>query len=142
MSVASTLFPAANREAALVAGLRTTWQVIKGTGLVTSAGYVVVTAGQLAAIDLRTVGFAVGAVVVSAVLSGLFSASNILVNGLPSTYTQTALATVPAATVAPTLPTFVAAPVPHAGTPLVPFDEVAAAPASPIDPATGLPTGV
>lgn len=96
MSLATTLFPPANRQTAFVAFLRTFWQVIKGTSVVGATGYVTVTAGQLVVLDVHTVLLVVGALVVSALLSGAFAASNILINGLPATYVAAVVATVPA----------------------------------------------
>lgn len=107
MTLASTLFPRANRQAAIVAFLRTVQQVLKGTGLVGTAGYVIVTSTQLVHLDLQTVGIAAGAIALSAILSGMNSAFNILANGLPTSYTAPADVTpvVPvAAPVAPVVP--------------------------------------
>ena len=129
MSLKSTLFPPANREAAIVAFLRTVWQVIKGTGLVGASGYIVVTSAQIAHLDVQTVGVAVAAIALSAILSGAFSAFSILINGLPTAYTSSAtVAPVPilntiVTPVTPAEPTAPAAGVPPAldlaGTPLV-----------------------
>jgi hypothetical protein len=99
MSITATLFPPANREAAIVAFLRTIWQVLKGTGLVGSAGYILVTSAQIAHLDVQTVGVAIGAIALSAILSGVFSAFSILVNGLPTSYTAS-----PAVVAAPVVP--------------------------------------
>jgi hypothetical protein len=99
MRITTTLFPPANREAAIVAFLRTIWQVLKGTGFVGGTGYVIVTSAQIAHLNVQTVGIALGAIALSAVLSGAFSAFSILVNGLPASYTAS-----PAVVAAPVVP--------------------------------------
>lgn len=92
MSISSSLFPPANREAAAVAFLRTFWQVIRATSYLGGGGIIVVTATQLAHINLQLLGLVVGAILASGVLSGLLAAGNILANGLPDAYTNAAAA--------------------------------------------------
>jgi hypothetical protein len=115
MTLATTLFPPANRQSALVAFLRTFWQVIKGMTVVGGSGYVVITSAQIATLDLHTVLVVGAALILSALLSGAFAASNILVNGLPASYVAAGVATIPAAIItgyvpAPVTPVVVTAP--------------------------------
>jgi hypothetical protein len=118
MSIGKTLFPPSNRQAALVAFLRTFWQVIRppialgGLALGTLA-----TTGVLH-LDLKVLGIIAGAAVLSAVVSGVLAAGDILKNGLPNAYTNAAVASIPAAVVS-TVPVL--------------------APADPSQPAAGVP---
>jgi hypothetical protein len=139
MTVATTLFPPANRQTAIVAFLRTVWQVIKGTGVVGASGYVVVTSAQIANINLQGVLVWVGALLLSALMSGAFAASNILINGLPASYVAAAVATIPAAVVTDYVPE----PVPPAVVAPLPAPAVVApvAPAAPIPPADATVAG-
>lgn len=100
MSLSTTLFPPANREAATVAFLRTAWQVIRATGGLGGVGVIAVSASGLASINWPTVGYAAAAVVLSAIFSGLLAAGNILANGLPGAYQAAAIVAAPAAAVA------------------------------------------
>lgn len=121
MSISKTLFPPSNREAALVAFLRTFWQVVRATSILGGGGAIVVSAADLQHIHLITLAYIAGAVMLSATLSGLFAAGNILVNGLPAAYSNAAIASIPAAAVssvaipAPADPAQPAAGVPPAG---------------------------
>lgn len=99
MSIGKTLFPPANREAALVAFLRTFWQVVRATAYLGGAGVITVSATQLAHIDLKGLAFVVGAILASGILSGALAAGNILANGLPNAYQAAAVASIPAAQV-------------------------------------------
>lgn len=96
MSIGATLFPAANREAAGVAFIRTAWQTFRATGLLAGGGGLFVTAAQLAHLDLANLGLAAGAVVASSLLAGGIAGGDILVHGLPDAYTSA-----PAPVVAP-----------------------------------------
>jgi hypothetical protein len=95
MSIGKTLFPPSNREAALVAFLRTFWQVIRppialgGLALGTLA-----TTGVLH-LDLKVLGIIAGAAVLSAIVSGVLAAGDILKNGLPNAYQNAAVASIP-----------------------------------------------
>lgn len=99
MSLATTLFPPANREAAMVAFLRTFWQTVRATGLLGGAGVITVSATKLASVDVSTLLYALGAVLLSGILTGLISAGDILVHGIPDAYA----ASIPAAIVTPAL---------------------------------------
>lgn len=99
MSVATTLFPPANRQAALVAFLRTFWQTVVGTSVVSVFGAAGITASGLATLDWQILGWTVAAILLSAILAGAKSALNILANGLPGAYNDAAIATVPQAVV-------------------------------------------
>ena len=99
MSITKTLFPPSNREAAVVAFLRTFWQVVRATGLLGGSGAIVISAANLHHLDLTELLYIVGAVVASGVLSGALAAGDILVNGLPSAYQAAAVASIPVAQV-------------------------------------------
>lgn len=104
MSVSTTLFPPANRQAAAVAFLRTFWQTVRATGYLASGGIITITATQLATIDVRTLALTAAAILTSGLLSGTLAAGNILTNGLPTAYQNTttpAAAAIPAATANP-----------------------------------------
>lgn len=105
MSIITVLFPPANREAATVAFLRTGWQTIRATAALGVAGGVTVTAAKLATIDWPTVIYGVAAILIAGALAGVLAAGDILVHGLPSSYT----ATQSASDVAPVAPTAVPA---------------------------------
>ena len=100
MSIGKTLFPPANREAALVAFLRTFWQVIRATGGLGGTGIVVVTAADLIQVNLVLVAYTVGAVLASGIISGAIAAGDILAHGLPTAYQDSALASIPMAEIA------------------------------------------
>ncbi|MCU1418723.1 MAG: hypothetical protein JWP32_2897 [Schumannella sp.] len=118
MSISKTLFPPANREAALVAFLRTFWQVVRATGLLGGAGIITVSATQVAHINLTLLGYTVGAVLISGILSGLLASGDIIVHGLPDAYSSAAIASVPAAVVSSvTIPAPADPAQPAAGTP-------------------------
>jgi hypothetical protein len=121
MSIGTTLFPPANREAALVAFLRTFWQVVRATAALGGVGVITVSATQLAHIDLRELAFVVGAILASGIISGALAAGDILVHGLPNAYQAAAVASIPAAVVS-TVPV--------------------SAPADPEQPAAGVPPSV
>ncbi|UFS59462.1 hypothetical protein [Subtercola endophyticus] len=87
MSLATTLFPAANRQAALTAFLRTAWQTARASIALFVTGGVVVTAGSLLTVDWFLVLLTVAAVVIMSVLAGALSAGDILIHGLPDAYT-------------------------------------------------------
>ncbi|MFF1633983.1 hypothetical protein [Leifsonia sp. NPDC058248] len=120
MSISKTLFPPANREAALVAFLRTFWQVIRPPIVLGSLGLATITTTGVLHVDLKTVAIIAGVAVLSAIVSGLLAAGDILKNGLPNAYANAAIASVPAAVVssvpipAPTGPAQPAAGVPPA----------------------------
>lgn len=103
MSIGSTLFPPSNREAALVAFLRTFWQVIRGTAFLGGSGLIVVTAADLVHINLTLLAYTVGAILASGVISGALAAGDILAHGLPNAYQAAAVANIPTAIVTPTL---------------------------------------
>lgn len=121
MALSKTLFPPANREAAAVAFLRTFWQVVHATGILGGGGLITISTTQLAVIDIRTVALAAGAVLLSGIVSGLFSAGDILANGLPPAYTANAVASNTGASVAVSSPSITA--------PVVPAPVVAVTPA-------------
>lgn len=120
MSIITVLFPPVNREAAVVAFLRTAWQTIRATTALGVAGGVTVTATKLATIDWPTVTYGVSAILLAGILAGALAAGDILVHGLPSSYTAPALIagavepavvpglTVPTGTVTDTNPTVTA----------------------------------
>lgn len=87
MSLATTLFPAANRQAALTAFLRTAWQTARASIALFVTGGVVVTAGSLLTVDWFLVLLTVCAVVIMSALAGALSAGDILIHGLPDAYT-------------------------------------------------------
>lgn len=103
MSIGSTLFPPSNREAAIVAFLRTFWQVIRGTAFLGGSGLIVVTAADLVHINLTLLAYTVGAILASGVISGALAAGDILAHGLPNAYQAAAVANIPTAIVTPTL---------------------------------------
>lgn len=88
MGITSRLFPPANREAAGVAFIRTFWQVVRATGVLGGAGIITVSAGDLITVDWVLVGYTAGAVLISAIGSGLLAAGDILVHGLPGAYQE------------------------------------------------------
>lgn len=120
MSLAATLFPPTNRTAAVVAFLRTFWQTVRATGLLGGAGVITVSATKLASVDGPTLLYALGAVLLSGILTGLISAGDILVHGIPDAYT----ASIPAAIVSSAIVTPADPDQPAAGTPptAVPVD--------------------
>lgn len=89
MSIASKLFPPANREAAGVAFIRTAWQTARATAALSVAGGIVVTAGDLATVDWVTVGLTLGGIGITSAVAGLLAAGDILVHGLPAAYQST-----------------------------------------------------
>lgn len=121
MSIAKTLFPPANREAALVAFLRTFWQVIRPPIVLGSVALAGIATTGVVHISLKVLAIAAGAAVVSAIVSGLLAAGDILKNGLPNAYQNAAVASIPAAQVS-TVPV--------------------ATPADPSQPAAGVPPAV
>jgi hypothetical protein len=144
MSIGTTLFPPSNREAALVAFLRTFWQVVRGAGVLAGGGIITVSATQLMHINLTLLAYTVGAVLLAGILSGALAAGDILSHGLPTSYTNAALASIPAAIVTP-IPAPTDPAQPAAGTPPAhpSFDAVLAGlggsaplPAPTLDPAT------
>ena len=102
MSIGSTLFPPSNREAAIVAFLRTFWQVVRGTGFLAGGGIITVSATQLMHINLTLLAYTVGAVLLAGILSGALAAGDILAHGLPNAYQAAAVANIPTAIVTPT----------------------------------------
>lgn len=120
MSIFSDLFPQQNRKAATVAFIRTFWQALIGSSVVTTiAGYIAIVNGVIH-VDWVDLGYAAGGVVAVGVLSAGKAAGNILVNGLPATYTALAVASLPSGSVqpAPAAPAApVAAPDPAASVP-------------------------
>jgi len=141
MSIGSTLFPPSNREAAVVAFLRTFWQVVRGTGFLGGSGLIVMSAANFIHVNLTLLGASVGAVLASGLLSGALAAGDILVHGLPDAYTSAASSSAPATTVvnqftAPADPSQPAAGVPPA--PTVPFADLIVPPttAATVPPAT------
>jgi hypothetical protein len=101
MSITTTLFPPANREAATVAFLRTFWQTARAAGSLVIAGGAVITANQLEHIDWAQLLYGVGAVIVTSLLAGGLAGGNILVHGLPAAYTTPPVLTPVGATSAP-----------------------------------------
>lgn len=99
MSITKTLFPPANREAAVVAFLRTFWQVVHGVGILGSGGLIVISATQLEHLNVQLVLYTAYGVIASGLLSGAIAAGDILANGLPSAYHAAAVASIPAAQV-------------------------------------------
>ena len=97
MSIGKTLFPPANREAALVAFLRTFWQTVRATGLLGGTGAIVVSAADLQHLNLVALAYIAGAVLASGVLSGAIAAGDILAHGLPNAYQSAVVASIPAA---------------------------------------------
>lgn len=139
MSVTKSLFPPANREAAVVAFLRTAWQVIRATGVLGGAGIITVNAADVAHINLQLLGYTAAAVLISGIVSGLISAGDILAHGLPDAYTSNAAASIPAAIVS-TVPDNVANTHDTAwqaadGTIVAQVPATPAEPAVPVDPA-------
>lgn len=114
MSIGKTLFPPANREAALVAFIRTFWQTVRATGLLGGAGAIVVSAADLQHLNLTAVAFIAGAVLVSGVLSGLIAAGDILTHGLPNAYQNAVVASIPVAQVDSIPPAPISEPLPDA----------------------------
>lgn len=102
MSIGSTLFPPSNREAALVAFLRTFWQVIRGTAFLGGSGLIAVTATDLIHINLTLLAYTVGAILASGIISGALAAGDILAHGLPNAYQAAAVANIPTAIVTQT----------------------------------------
>ena len=116
MSIITTLFPPANREAAAVAFLRTFWQAVRSVGGLSVAGGAIITANRLATINWSELGYVAVAVLLSGIVAGIISGGNILANGLPDAYTAAAVpvAPVPAPVLSPTFgipPVVAAAPV-------------------------------
>lgn len=103
MSIGSTLFPPANRQAAAIAFWRTFWQVVRGAGFLGGTGIIVISAADLRHIDLTTLAFTAGAILASGILSGALAAGDILAHGLPNAYQAAAVASIPAGEVS-TLP--------------------------------------
>lgn len=120
MSISKTLFPPVNREAALVAFLRTFWQTVRATGLLGGTGAIVVSAADLQHLNLTALAYIAGAVLASGILSGAIAAGDILAHGLPNAYQSAAVASIPVAQLdtipvaAPTDPNQPAAGVPPA----------------------------
>lgn len=125
MSITSTLFPPAYREAALVAFLRTFWQTIRPPIVLGSLGLGTIAATGAMHIDLKFVGIVAAASVLFAIVSGVLAAGDILKNGLPNAYVNAAAATIPASVasspqpVTPTSPSAPAAGVPPAPAPVI-----------------------
>lgn len=118
MSITTTLFPSANREAALVAFLRTFWQVVRATALLGGAGIITVSATQVAHVDVALLGYTIAGILISGVISGLLAAGDILAHGLPDAYSSAAIASAPAAVVSSvTIPAPADPAQPAAGTP-------------------------
>lgn len=102
-----TLFPPANRTAALTAFLRTFWQVLHGVGVLSGGTLIYISAAQLQHINLQLALYTAAGVLASALLSGALAAGNILANGLPGAYVAAAAASaivVPDTTSTPTTP--------------------------------------
>lgn len=97
MSIASKLFPPANREASGVAFIRTAWQTARATAFLSVAGGVVVTANDLATVSWVTVGLTAAGVAVTSAIAGVLAAGDILVHGLPAAYQPTVAPAEPAA---------------------------------------------
>ena len=141
MSIAKTLLPPANREAALVAFLRTFWQVIRPPIVLGSVALAGVATTGVVHVSLNTLGLIAAAAVLSAIVSGLLAAGDILKNGLPNAYQNAAVASIPAAIVStvpvvtPADPSQPAAGVPPA--PIVAAPTIVPAPPVPQAAATG-----
>lgn len=89
MSIKSTLFPPANRTAALVAFLRTFWQTVRGVGGLTILGGGALVINHAATIDWPTIGWAAIGIIGSGIIAGALSGGDILTNGLPTAYIAT-----------------------------------------------------
>lgn len=97
MSIGTTLFPPANRQAALVAFLRTFWQVIRPPIALGGLGLGVIASTGTLHLDLKVLGIIAAATVLSGIVSGALAAGDILKNGLPNAYTNAAVASIPTA---------------------------------------------
>lgn len=98
MSIGTTLFPPANREAAAVAFLRTFWQTVRATGILGGGSAIIVTAADIQHINLVALAYIAGAVIISGILAGGLAAGDILVHGLPAAYQNIPVAQVGAVT--------------------------------------------
>lgn len=82
------LFPPKNRVAALAAFIRTFWQTVTGTGIVIGGTGFALTAAGLASINWTNLAYGAAAIVLSGLLSAGKAGGNILVNGIPTAYTD------------------------------------------------------